>query len=138
MQQLETLNQLITEFYDKMSAWEQAAVKETGYSLPQVHTIEALGCHGAMKMSELAQKLSVTTGTLTVQVDKLESAQLLKRQAHPSDRRATVVELTKKGLEIHRHHNQLHLNLVKQLTEQLDAEQQQLLSDFLSKMNRAF
>lgn len=43
MSELEKLNQMLTEFYDKMSSWEQSVVKETGYSLAQVHTIEVLG-----------------------------------------------------------------------------------------------
>lgn len=61
MQNLEHLSQLITEFYDKMSSWEQSVVKETGYSLAQVHTIEVLGVHGALRMKELSEKLGITT-----------------------------------------------------------------------------
>ncbi|MGR5457310.1 MarR family winged helix-turn-helix transcriptional regulator, partial [Vibrio alfacsensis] len=78
----------------KMSSWEQSVVKETGYSLAQVHTIEVLGIHGAMRMKELADKLGITTGTLTVQVDKLVAANLMERLPHPNDRRAIVVALT--------------------------------------------
>ena len=66
MRNLELLNQTLTEFYDKMSSWEQSVVKETGYSLAQIHTIEVLGSFGALRMKELAQKLGITTGTLTV------------------------------------------------------------------------
>jgi len=54
MHQLTELNNLITEFYDKMSSWEMSVVKETGYSLAQIHTLEVLGSHGAMRMKELA------------------------------------------------------------------------------------
>ncbi|MGR5500766.1 MarR family winged helix-turn-helix transcriptional regulator [Vibrio sp. DNB22_10_4] len=138
MQNLETLNQLLTEFYDKMSSWEQSVVKETGYSLAQVHTIEVLGVHGAMRMKELADKLGITTGTLTVQVDKLVAANLIERFPHPNDRRAIVVGLTEGGQAIHRHHNQLHLSLVKDITRHFDEGQEALLISCLSKMNREF
>lgn len=79
MSELEKLNQMLTEFYDKMSSWEQSVVKETGYSLAQVHTIEVLGGHGALRMKELAEKLGITTGTLTVQIEKLVNANLIER-----------------------------------------------------------
>ncbi|MGS0724170.1 MarR family winged helix-turn-helix transcriptional regulator, partial [Shewanella sp. 30m-9] len=46
---MHSLNNLIIEFYDKLSSWEQSVVKDTGYSLAQVHTIEVLGSHGSMR-----------------------------------------------------------------------------------------
>ncbi|HAT8543687.1 MarR family transcriptional regulator [Vibrio vulnificus] len=138
MRNLEKLNQTLTEFYDKMSSWEQSVVKETGYSLAQIHTIEVLGCHGALRMKELAEKLGITTGTLTVQIEKLVKAELIERCALPEDRRAIVVKLTEAGQVIHRQHNQLHLDLVRELTRHIDGEQQVLLLSCLEKMNQEF
>ncbi|TOZ89314.1 MarR family winged helix-turn-helix transcriptional regulator [Vibrio parahaemolyticus] len=138
MSELEKLNQMLTEFYDKMSSWEQSVVKETGYSLAQVHTIEVLGGHGALRMKELAEKLGITTGTLTVQIEKLVNADLIERCPHPEDRRAIVVRLTPEGEKIHRHHNQLHLDLVRDLTRHIEPEQQSTFLSCLEKMNREF
>ncbi len=138
MTELEKLNRLLTEFYDKMSSWEQSVVKETGYSLAQIHTIEVLGNHGAMRMKELAEKLGITTGTLTVQVDKLVRAELIERMPSEHDRRAIVVGLTAQGLSLHRQHNQLHLELVNELTQELNGEQPAQLIGCLEKMIRAF
>lgn len=138
MNELTSLNQLLTEFYDKMSSWEQSVVKETGYSLAQVHTVEVLGSHGAMRMKELAEKLAITTGTLTVQVDKLVTAELIERCPHPQDRRAIVVRLTDKGNFLHEQHNQLHLNLVHELTRDIDPAEGKVLIQCLEKMNREF
>ncbi|KLV03590.1 MarR family transcriptional regulator [Photobacterium aquae] len=138
MYKLEPLNQLLTEFYDKMSSWEMSVVKETGYSLAQIHTIEVLGIHGAMRMKELAQKLGITTGTLTVQIEKLVNANLIERDAHPDDRRSIVVRLTGDGEKIHRLHNQLHLDLVKDLTRNIEPEHAAILVECLEKMNQEF
>ncbi|WP_394130703.1 MarR family winged helix-turn-helix transcriptional regulator [Shewanella maritima] len=135
---IQQLNHSLTEFYDKMSSWEQSVVKETGYSLAQTHTIEVLGCHGALRMKELAEKLAITTGTLTVQVDKLVNAGLIERCDHPDDRRAIVVKLTSDGEAIHRQHNQLHVDLMKDLTSDLSAEQVQVLLTCMAKINREF
>ncbi|MCL1067353.1 MarR family transcriptional regulator [Shewanella olleyana] len=138
MSNIENLNQTITEFYDKMSSWELSVVKETGYSLAQTHTIEVLGHHGALRMKELAQKLGITTGTLTVQVDKLVNLALIERGPHPEDGRSTVVELTEAGEKIHRQHNQLHLELMNDLTRHVSAEEAQILLSCLQKMNQEF
>ena len=138
MKNLENLNQLLTEFYDKMASWEQSVVKETGYSLAQTHTIEVLGNHGPLRMKELAQKLAITTGTLTVQIDKLVQAQLIERCAHPDDRRSIVVALTEAGQKIHCQHHQLHLDLVTDLSRNIDPEHQQILQSCLEKMNQEF
>jgi DNA-binding MarR family transcriptional regulator len=138
MQNLEHLSQLITEFYDKMSSWEQSVVKDTGYSLAQVHTIEVLGVHGALRMKELSEKLGITTGTLTVQIEKLVKAELVKRCEHPTDRRAIVVDLTPAGQAIHTQHNQLHLELVNDLTSGISSEETLVLTACLEKMNRKF
>ncbi len=138
MSNIEKLNQQLTEFYDKMSSWEQSVVRETGYSLAQIHTIEVLGIHGALRMKELAQKLGITTGTLTVQIEKLVNAKLIERGAHPDDRRSIVVTLTAEGQKIHRQHNQLHVELVKDLTRYLDANEETVLLNSLLKMNQEF
>ncbi|UGA56542.1 MarR family winged helix-turn-helix transcriptional regulator [Vibrio sp. VB16] len=138
MNDLTSLNHLLTEFYDKMSSWEQSVVKETGYTLAQVHTVEVLGNHGALRMKELAEKLGITTGTLTVQVDKLVTANLIDRRPHPEDRRSIVVCLTNEGNELHEQHNQLHLNLVRELTRNINFSAEKVLIQCLKKMNREF
>lgn len=138
MKNIERLNQLLTEFYDKMSSWEQSVVKETGYTLAQVHTIEVLGVQGPLRMKELADKLGITTGTLTVQIEKLVKANLIERCAHPTDRRAIVVTLTEAGQVIHIKHNQLHLDLVNDLTMHIDPEHEEILVSCIEKMNKEF
>ncbi|EKO3425458.1 MarR family transcriptional regulator [Vibrio fluvialis] len=138
MQHLTELNNLITEFYDKMSSWELSVVKETGYSLAQIHTLEVLGSHGAMRMKELANRLSITTGTLTVQVEKLVQAGLIERQSLEGDRRSIVVDLTDQGQSVYREHNALHIALAQDLTRHFTEQQHQALVQMLTQMNKEF
>ncbi len=138
MQNIEKLNRSLTEFYDKMSSWEQSVVKDTPYSLAQIHTIEVLGHHQALRMKDLAEKLAITTGTLTVQIERLVAAELVERVADPQDRRAIVVVLTEHGRAIYQQHNQLHLDLVKELSKHIDAQQMRVLLDSLDKLNNEF
>lgn len=55
---------------------------------------------GELGQSELAGRLGITTGATTALVDRLEAAGLAQRTAHPTDRRRTMISLTKKGREV--------------------------------------
>ena len=72
-------------------------VRDTPITLPQMHTLEILGQQSPLRMKELAAKMGVTTGTLTVNVDRLEKQGLVARIPHETDRRSIRVGLTPEG-----------------------------------------
>jgi DNA-binding MarR family transcriptional regulator len=55
-----------------------------------------------MPMGELAAALGIDPPNATVVVDELESMGLARRRPHPTDRRAKVVEATRKGKQLAR------------------------------------
>jgi DNA-binding MarR family transcriptional regulator len=55
-----------------------------------------------MSMGELASALDIDPPNATVVVDELESLKLVRRRPHSTDRRAKVVEATRKGEELAR------------------------------------
>jgi DNA-binding MarR family transcriptional regulator len=55
-----------------------------------------------LSMGELAAALGIDPPNATVVVDDLESLGLARRRSHPTDRRARVVEATRKGKEMAR------------------------------------
>ncbi len=132
------LNHAIIEFYEKLSSWEHSVVRNKGVSLAQVHTAEILGVHGPMRMKELANKIGVTTGTLTVQIDKMVQAGLVVRQPHESDRRSILVALTDSGMALFHEHDELHLQLTRDITSSFSEEQRELLLACFSQMNSEF
>ncbi|GGI71604.1 MarR family winged helix-turn-helix transcriptional regulator [Shewanella gelidii] len=138
MHPLKNLNSLIIEFYDKLSSWEQSVVKETGYTLAQVHTIEVLGSFGPMRMKELAERLGITTGTLTVQIEKLVKSELVERHPHDDDRRSILVGLTVAGEALHKQHNEMHLQLTQDITQPLNQDELSVLTESLRKINQEF
>ncbi|MBS9372972.1 MarR family winged helix-turn-helix transcriptional regulator [Rhodococcus sp. B50] len=52
---------------------------------------------GALPMAKASARLQVHPTSVTNAVDRLEKAGLVRRTPHPSDRRATLVELTDEG-----------------------------------------
>lgn len=132
------LNHAIIEFYEKLSSWEHSVVRNKGISLALVHTAEILGVHGPMRMKELAQKIGVTTGTLTVQIDKMVSADLVLRRPHETDRRSILVELTESGMALFEEHDELHLQLTRDITASFSDQQRTQLLECFTKMNTEF
>lgn len=129
---------LIVEFFEKLSSWEHCVVRETGLTLPQTHTIEILGAHGPMRMKELAERMGVTTGTLTVLVDRLEQNGMAARAPHPSDRRSYLVELTQAGKATFAEHDAMHRRLTQELTASLTEQETAVMVRCLEKMNARF
>ena len=52
---------------------------------------------GALPMRTIGSRLQVHQTSVTNAVDRLEAAHLVQRLPHPTDRRATLVELTRSG-----------------------------------------
>lgn len=55
---------------------------------------------GALPMAKASARLQVHPTSVTNAVDRLESAGLVRRVPHPSDRRATLIEITEQGREL--------------------------------------
>lgn len=128
-----TLSNIIVEFYERLSTWEDREVEGSGLSLPHMHTVEILGIFGDMRMKELASRIGVTTGTLTITVDKLEKKGLLRRIPNPDDRRSYLITLTEEGLITHKKHTMSHEKMTRYCLESFTAEESITLSNLLGK-----
>ena len=62
--------------------------------------LEALLHKGPLPVNEIGKKVLLTSGSITVAVDRLEQKGLVERRAHGTDRRARVVHLTKEGRKL--------------------------------------
>src|SRR5207247_9442323 len=58
---------------------------------------EALLHKGPLPVNEIGKKVLLTSGSITVAVDRLETKRFVERRAHGTDRRARIVHLTKEG-----------------------------------------
>jgi len=62
--------------------------------------LEALLHKGPLPVNEIGKKVQLTSGSITVAVDRLETKGLVERHAHGTDRRARIVHLTKEGTKV--------------------------------------
>lgn len=129
---LEVLSDQLAEFYDKMASWEHSIVKDSGLSPAQMHTVEIIGHHKDMRMKELAERLGVTTGTLTTGVDKLEKLGLVERKPHESDRRSWLIVLTDEGKRMYEQHHKYHQQFTNEISCDLTLDQITALTEYLA------
>jgi len=66
----------------------------------QFRALRVLNHHGAIRLSDLSGRLHIAPRSATEVVDALESRGLVERRPDPSDRRATLAELTEHGTTV--------------------------------------
>jgi DNA-binding MarR family transcriptional regulator len=135
MNEYETrVNKLLLDIFVKILVTEEKALRIGSFrdlSVAEMHTLEGIGLYGSRTMSETAATLGITTGTLTVAIDRLVRKNYVDRNRDPADRRVVRIELTHKGKLAYRMHNKFHTLLVDRLTGPLSDGQQQTLLDTL-------
>src|SRR5467141_781792 len=77
--------------------------------------LEALLHKGPLPVNEIGKKILLTSGSITVAVDRLEKRELVERRAHGTDRRARIVHLTKEGRKLITRDYAQHAAAIEQL-----------------------
>jgi DNA-binding MarR family transcriptional regulator len=89
-----------------------------------------------LAMGELSQRLMVTGGNVTGITDQLEAEGLVRRAAHPGDRRSFVVQLTPAGRRQFRRMAATHEQWVVELFAGWSADEKTQVQDLLSVLKR--
>ena len=76
---------------DRMRA---ALARHAGITATDVDALEHLEADGPLTQRELGGRLSLTSGAITMLVDRLERAGWVNRRPHPTDRRYLLLELS--------------------------------------------
>ena len=103
-----------------------------------MHIIEAVGIEEPRSMSAIANRLHVTVGTLTTNMNGLEEKGYILRERSTSDKRVVLVTLTEKGRKAFFHHRDFHKNMIRSIVKDLDEDEMRLLYKCLVKLDRYF
>lgn len=85
-----------------LSGGMASGLAERGLTLARAALLWQLQQDGPSTQHSLSRALRVTPRNITGLVDALEADGLVSREAHPTDRRATLVTLTAKGTSLAR------------------------------------
>ncbi len=135
------VNELLVETFNDISQIEQKALKEgilKDISITEIHTIYAIGMYGHRTMSQVAQDLRITVGTLTTAINKLVKKGYVDRKRGEEDRRSVMIALTRKGKLAYRIHDKFHSHMVHATIDGLNEEEEEILIKSLEKLNDFF
>jgi len=83
-----------------VQAYAEKSITESALCGSDFGVLEALLHKGPLPVNEIGKKVLLTSGSITVAVDRLEKRGLVERRAHGTDRRARIVHLTKEGRKL--------------------------------------
>ncbi|MDR5586805.1 MULTISPECIES: MarR family transcriptional regulator [Clostridium] len=132
------VNQILVELFNDILQIEEQTIKEgviSDLSITEIHTIEAIGMYKKRTMSEVAQDLKITVGTLTTAINKLIKKGYVERSRIEEDRRVVLIALTKKGKLAYRLHEKFHNDMVSNSIESLTQQEEAMLISALNKIN---
>jgi DNA-binding MarR family transcriptional regulator len=76
-----------------------ALASGAGISPADLDALEHLEADGPLTQRQLGDRLSLTSGAITMLVDRLEHGGWVRRRPHPADRRYVLVELSPQAIE---------------------------------------
>ncbi len=107
-----------------------------GLTQSQFGVLEALLHLGPLCQKEIAQKLLVSGGNITMVIDNLEKRSLVKRIRSEQDRRYFNVQLTKEGESLIKDIFPEHVKAIVKEFESLTQEEQITLRNLSRKLGR--
>jgi len=96
---------------------DQRATTRFGISRTDLHLIDRLRSDGPQKPSQLARSVGLTSGGLSIALERLERIGYIRRSQHPDDRRSVLVQATEAIVPLE---TEVFGPLIKRMTALLD------------------
>lgn len=135
---LTELNSYLVTIFNEVVTLEEDSLKQSDFadlSIKEMHTIEAIGLSGELSSTQVAKKLRVTVGTLSVSIQNLVRKNYVERVRLENDRRVVRLKLTKRGKLLYRLHRKFHMNMVERTLEGFDPEEAEVLIKGLKNLH---
>ena len=95
----EEISALLRGQIAEVLSYTASAARRMGLGVSELAALEHLQGAGELTPTELGRRLSMSSGTVTALVDRLERAGYAERRPNPEDRRSSVVRPTAWGTE---------------------------------------
>jgi DNA-binding MarR family transcriptional regulator len=108
-----------------MNNYVNRILKEKGLpdiSVAYFAVLQALWENDGLSISDLGEKVQLEKSTMTSLIDRMEAAGLLRRDDHPTDRRAYKICLTPRGKELEANLDQVVTEAYERLTQGIAAK----------------
>jgi MarR family transcriptional regulator, organic hydroperoxide resistance regulator len=132
----ESLAHSVRQAFASVILFNQRVADDVGINLRDLQVLHLLLLHGPSTPRDLARSACVTTGGMTVVLDRLEKDGYVKRQANPADRRSCIVHLIPESLRklegVYKSNGELLAAAIKRYSDR----DLRLLIGFFDQLNR--
>ncbi|HET8911178.1 MAG TPA: MarR family transcriptional regulator [Ktedonobacteraceae bacterium] len=128
----------LTWFLREETAEIYARFGLTGPSFAVIATLRRAGRPYQLSQRALMDALQLTSGTISVRIDRLIKEELVIRLPDPNDQRGVLVGLTEKGVQLFEQAAPVHLSNEERLLSALDPEQREKLASLLRTLLLSF
>jgi DNA-binding MarR family transcriptional regulator len=131
----ETLMLEMRRFIAGVILFNQQVAEEVGMNPTDMQCIHLLQLMGPMTAGKLAECTRLTTGGVTVALDRMEKAGLVRRERNPGDRRSVLVHLEPQTLaHIESHYGEIGARTAALLQSYPERDLKTVLA-FFTRMN---
>ncbi len=123
------------DFVDKVNESHAGGV-DFGVKQPlfpaEIHTVETIGDHQGISITELARFLGVSKPTISERVKRLIAKGVIQKKGNASDAKAVTLWLTPDGEIAYSRHEALHKQMYDSFCDYFGEESRQKISSFHS------
>lgn len=133
----DTLNELLVRLFKDILEIESKSLITEEFSditCNDMHIIESIGIEEPRNMKTVASLMSVTTGTLTKAIESLCDKGYVTRERSTEDKRVVMIRLTDRGRSAYYHHEQFHRQMIKNISEEINEQETEVLIYALAKL----
>ncbi len=135
---IESIRNLFFEFTSRLSFYERKFLKNYGItdiSPNEAKILHLIGTLNDKSMSDIADRLKITYGTLSTTINGLVKKGYVIRTRRKPDRRVIILYLTQKCLTVIKRHETFHFELINKLMQTLTKGKTIVLNEILVKLN---
>jgi MarR family 2-MHQ and catechol resistance regulon transcriptional repressor len=122
--------------YSALYDHAEQSIRALGIIQSDFRVLEALLHKGPLPVNTLGPLVQLTSGSISVAVDRLEAKELVKRQADKEDRRKIMVLLTPKGRTLIAKAFAVHAEAMEKATEGLSKPERAEIILLLKKLGK--
>jgi len=135
----EIMSEALVRIFENVVLTEEKSL-QAGYfsnlSIAEMHTLTAIGPYEARTMTTTAEDLGITTGTLTVAIDRLVRKGYVIRKRDTRDKRVVRISLTRSGKLACRMNSKFHRVLAKHILGGYGAEDREHLLCLVNEVDK--
>jgi MarR family 2-MHQ and catechol resistance regulon transcriptional repressor len=111
-------------------------MKQYGLSPSEFMVLELLYTKGRIPLQQIGEKILITSGSITYNMDKLEKKEYLKRVPCKEDRRVIFAEITEAGNLFFSRIFPEHAGRIHSLSKGVSAEEKTIAIELLKKLGK--